>query len=1225
MTERPPLHAEQRLPATAIHAHCLLAAGAGSGKTRVLVERYLQILAESGWDPRLPSRILAVTFTEKAALEMRGRILGELAAREAAAAGAEREALRALGRELEAAPISTIHGFCSRVLREHAVEAGLDPRFRVPSELELASLREEVAEALLAADDADLRALCDEFGVESLLAALESLRELRRSLGLDETELTGEAAAALAAAQDEALRALLGEELLALQAQLAGALRAIVAELPGGEHPEPAGGKKIAEARRLLAASDLTRPQPGLGEALREALKGLRTQGRGFGEDDRLRAATEAFKALAEELASVAAAWLAGGTGEAGERFRRLRTAIFRLCGRYSARLAERMRARAWLDFEDLQLETVALLRRQAGVRRRLQEQILHVLVDECQDTNRLQIDLLRLLVPLETDPARRALFLVGDERQSIYGFRNADVAVFRAERERMAARGEAHSLEYNHRSRPGLLRFLNAVFPATEFPPLRSETAAPAGEPPRALLQITARAPEESLDEQRRRAARALVATLQAARAAGLTVGVGEQARPIDWGDMAILVRAGTSVRPLVRALAEAGLPYAADAGREYYLRRELQDLEALIAALDDPGDPFTLARGLRSDLVGLSRADLLALLVLRPARPGRDRGEWLARLAVAAAEGVLGLSEDGRARLAGFLALRRRFASRLTRLPLAELLPALIAATDYDLHAAAEPQALRILRNLRQLADLLGELESGRRLSLREFIAGMAALRERATRQQEAWVPEEGGSLLRILTIHGAKGLEFPLVALFDLDRGLRPGRQSGDFALLQAELPAGPTACLGLRLRDPGEPGDAGRADLASAWIARESRRRESAENLRLLYVAMTRAQDYLILSGGAPLAEGATFPADFLAAAGDPTQDFLTRLRLAVQAPEFPRDSLQLALAGTGERLAGACLPRAASEPAPPPAAPDWSGLLRPAPAPPLLELSVTSLALLGSCPLRWLLERRLGLGLLFRADAEPWRPATREALESEGASAAALGTALHAILERWDFRLPFRAAFAAACPAALPAALCEEARALLATFFAGKQPWLARLAEAESLRREEPYVHRIDGVLLRGQIDLVFTWERQRILIDWKSDRVAGRDHVQRRLGHHRFQVLLYALALAGAGRPLDQALLVFLRIAEDGGFRQVRLAPFDLEWAVNRARRLAALAQELSALVAAPAAALLDAVPRGQDPPCQDCPFRNGPCPRSYRSASHGLRNWPPVTSPPQE
>ncbi len=876
------------------------------------------------------------------------------------------------------------------------------------------------------------------------------------------------------------------------------------------------------------------------------------------------------------------------------------------------------MRARAWLDFEDLQLETASLLAGHAGVRRRLQELYQHVLVDEFQDTNRLQLALVRLLVPADTDAAQRALFLVGDERQSIYGWRHADVESFRAERARMAARGESASLEYNHRSHPGLLEFINAVFPAAEFPPLRSLTAPAPEEPPRVLLQLTPREAGEKIEAQRLRAAHHLVATLKAAHAEGLAVGWPRESRALEWGDIAILVRSGASVRPLVRALVAAGVPYAADAGREYFLRRELQDLEALVAALDDPFDSFTLARGLRGDLVGISRADLLALLP--PAegarqRRGRDRGETLARLEVAAAEGVAGLSADGQERLAGFLALRRRFAGRLSRLPLAELVPALVAATDYDLRAAAEPQALRILRNLRQLGELLGELESGRRLSLHEFVAGMAALRERAPRQQEAWVPEEGGSLLRILTIHGAKGLEFPLVALFDLDRGLRPGHGGGDLAPLHADLPAGPAALLGLRLRDPGLPQDDGCSDVAHAWIARERRRRDSAEDLRLLYVALTRAQDYLVLAGSLPAAgaaEAAAEPAS-LEGAGEPTHDFLGRLRAGLGAAAAPR-SLDIAWAGAGDRLAGPRGERGAEPPAVPLPPPDWTSLLGGATAPPVMELSVTSLALLGSCPLRWLLERRLGLGLLFRPDGESWTPAQRPALES-GGGGAALGSALHAILERWDWRRPWAEAFARACPAGILPSLRAEAQALLAAFFATKQPWLERLAEAENLRREEPYVHAVGGVLLRGQIDLLFTWRGQRVLLDWKSDRIAGRDHILRRLGHHRFQMLLYALALKAAGQPVDQALLVFLRAGEDGGFRQVRLEPFDLEWAVNHARRLAAQAQALSALVDTPSMeALLPAVPRGQDPPCQDCAFRNGPCPRSYRRASHGLR-----------
>ncbi len=402
----------------------------------------------------------------------------------------------------------------------------------------------------------------------------------------------------------------------------------------------------------------------------------------------------------------------------------------------------------------------------------------------------------------------------------------------------------------------------------------------------------------------------------------------------------------------------------------------------------------------------------------------------------------------------------------------------------------------------------------------------------------------------------------------------------------------------------------------ADTGHVWIARERRRRDSVEDLRLLYVALTRAQDYLVLAGSLPGPAAAAGPAASLAGARAPEHDFLGRLNAGLAAAAAAPRSLRIAHAGDADRLMGPAAPRSVEQTEPPLPAPDWPLLLPAAAPPPLLELSVTSLALLGSCPLRWMLERRLGLGLLFRPDGESWTPAPRPALESEGG--AALGSALHAILERWDFRRPCAEAFALACPAALSPRLRADAEALLATFFAAKQPWLTRLAEAGDLRREETFVHALDGVLLRGQIDLVFTWQGQRVLLDWKSDRVSGREHLLRRLGHHRFQILLYALALAAAGQPVDQALLVFLRAGEEGGFRQVRLEPFDLEWAANHARRLAAQAQALSALVDAPSTeALLSAVPRGQDPPCQDCAFRNGPCPRSYRSASHGLRNWP--------
>ena len=1209
---------EQRPPVEGHDEHCLLAAGAGSGKTRVLVERYLRVLADGGWDPAQPGRILAITFTEKAAQEMRVRVLDRLGDIAAAAEGDEKERLHHLLREMEAAPISTIHGFCSRLLKEHAVEAGLDPRFSVPGELDLAALRTEALDELLAGEDPDLASLAAHFGLNTLSGALDDLRELRRSLGLDPSELEPGAAEALVAEQRRRIRELIGEELLSRRETWADAMEHFC-DATGGMHPLPASQTKLEAARALLAVGG-EEVDPDLPERLREALNRLTNKGKAIDADQerRLKANLESLRADLVQAAELSSAWAAADPAlpEAAASAA-LAAACLRLTGRYDARIREKMRARAWLDFEDLQLEAVDLLRRNEGVRRRFHGLYDHVLVDEFQDTNRLQLELVRQLVPEGTSAAERSLFLVGDARQSIYAFRNADVAVFRAEGERMKGSGHAHTLEYNHRSHPDLLAFHNAFFPEKEFPPMRSPGER--DERPRVLVQVNPREAGEGMEAARLRAARALVATLARARADGLVVGRDKDARPVDWGDMAILVRGGASVRPLSRALTEAGVPYDADAGREYFLKQELRDLEALAAALDDPYHPFTLARGLRGDLIGLDRADLLTLLPPRSERrrrdgllPDRDRGELLERLERAVA-GELGLGEDGRRRVDRFLALRRRFAGRLRRLPLRELVPELIEAAEFDLRVAADPRALKVLRNLRQLAEFLGEMESGRRLGLRDFIVGMDNLREHSPRHQEAWVPEEGGSLLRILTIHGAKGLEFPLVALFDLDRELGRGHGVGEVAVLRGELSAGPTSLLGLRPKDPRDPEDKGRPDAAHAWIKAEAARREAAENLRLLYVAMTRAEDHLILAGTVKRGDGGPLES-LLAPPFKAGTSFFERLREFLAEGEHGA-LCRVALAGEDDSLVGERMTRPAPAPVPAPEAPDYDRLLLPSArseqdAP--MELPVTSLTLLGSCPLRWLFARRLGLGGLFRAEGEPWVPTERAELERRGLGGATMGSALHAVLERWDFRAPFDEAFAAACPAGMDPDLVAESRLLLARFFAAKQPWLTRLAEAEEIRREEPFVYRLGDLLLHGQTDLLVRWRGQWVLMDWKSDRVSGRERTERRVGHHRFQVVLYALAMEAAGRKPDQALLVFLRSAEEGAFRQVKLEPFDLEWAVNRARRLASLARSLSRLEPERTGqALIESVPVFKDPPCQDCPFRDGPCPRDYRLRAH--------------
>jgi hypothetical protein len=290
-----------------------------------------------------------------------------------------------------------------------------------------------------------------------------------------------------------------------------------------------------------------------------------------------------------------------------------------------------------------------------------------------------------------------------------------------------------------------------------------------------------------------------------------------------------------------------------------------------------------------------------------------------------------------------------------------------------------------------------------------------------------------------------------------------------------------------------------------------------------------------------------------------------------------------------------------------------------------------ELPVTSLSLLGSCPLRWLLERRFGLRRLFEGRGEAWIP---DEDREEGFGGAAFGSLLHAILERWDFHAEPQTAFDAACPADIDPARRAEAESILLTFFNPQQPWIQRLREAEDLRREETFVLDLGDVVLTGQIDLVFRWKQQRVLLDWKSDRVAGRHGVQERLDHHKLQLALYALALREAGQPADQALVAFLRANEhesksdgkdslrhgahdpgsdelpafQGSFRQVEIDSRQLEWAANKARKMGKLAAELSRLGnPLTPGDVPRRIPRPIKPPCAHCPFLDGLCPRAYR------------------
>jgi len=520
----------------------------------------------------------------------------------------------------------------------------------------------------------------------------------------------------------------------------------------------------------------------------------------------------------------------------------------------YEAAKAER----AAVDFEDLELRARDLLADPA-TRAKWAEKFTLIMIDEFQDTNAVQLGILEGL-------ERENLFAVGDEFQSIYRFRHADVSIFRRR-----AEGVVRHLSMNFRSREELLDVLNAAFRpelGERFAPLRAGrkelpvddqgrlqlfSLDPPGEPPVELHVTTTQGWDEHAaklglaqggDQPWRRAEARLVADR-------LRREVEANRRP---GDIVVLVRATASLRLFEEALEEQGLPTYVVGGRGYWSQEQVRDGLAWLRVLANPHDEDALLNVLASPFHGASTDELILL-----AEEGRRRGSlWEAVQAQGGA-------------IAQLLKTERELAERS---PLEVLLERAIVATGYDLAVLARPGGDRRLANLRKLMRLAGEYERSEGRDLRGFLAEAAARDLAEAREGEAALESDGLDAIRLMTIHRAKGLEFPVVCVADLGRGSGARRPS---------LLVGDEGKTGIRLAPLG----GGDTIPTTAWeeLAAAEAEADAEEERRLFYVAMTRAKELLILSGGTdttkwPAPRNAGPPIDWItrAVVGEPTAVF-----------------------------------------------------------------------------------------------------------------------------------------------------------------------------------------------------------------------------------------------------------------------------------------------------------------------------------------------------------
>jgi len=1099
----------------------LLAAGAGSGKTSVVVERFVRLLLDDGLT--VPE-ILAITFTEKAAGELGERIRAAL-----------RRAQRTdLAHAAESAWISTIHGFCARILREHALVAGLDPEFAVLEPDAALQLRHDAfAAALRAAARTDAgRELIAAYGPARLRRAIVGVFLTLRSQGQEQPRLpvvlAGSATPDGSATPGE-VAAPAGPDESSMPGEVSVPVGPDESSVPG----EPAAAQDLIAAAgaalRELAAAPKAAKRVTAAMAMLETVPERLGGGVEWpGELDAIKLGTGAKALTSETCERYRTAW-ASLRGAALARLAvGARDGLDALLRDFGERYAQAKRDRSAVDFEDLELRALALLRRPA-IAAQYQQRFRAVMVDEMQDTNAVQLELIELV-------AADHLFMVGDAQQSIYGFRHADVELFLSHGRELARNGASASLRTNFRSAPELLEVVNRCFEGElgdEFMALEAGRAGSETEPrtppgPRVELILAERL---DLAARRQKAAteaadageqldvtpwRLAEARALAARVADLVTS--DAAAP---QDVVLLARASTDLGAYERALAEQGLPTQLLAGRGFWQNPQVAALVAYLRALANPLDEPAYYATLLSPACGLS---LDGALLLRAG--AREQ-----------------LGEADAARLDDFerwFAGERRAAARSG----AELLlDHALARNGYLRQIAAAVDGDRRLANVRKLQRIARDWELGQGGDLRALLTALElrASADEGVREGEASVAADAGDAVRLMTIHAAKGLEFPVVCVVDLGRG-SPG---GVGPLIRVGRDG---QRLGFKL---GRPGSGELLDaLDYEALAAEQREREAAEERRLFYVAMTRARERLILSGAALL--GGDFaqrnrlaPIGWLAPALVPG--------IAELGPDSPEPALlsggvrvsfvpaaaedgavatasaaraELSAAATpSETPAASATPTELAPPAPivttpgspplpsspfPSSSPSSSSAPASGPAP--ARLSYSALAAYERCGYRFYLERMLQLG--YR-DTSP---------------AADTGIAVHDLLRKLDLADPERSLD--------DAGLSDEALALARAFV--NTELAARLAAAPRLRREQPFTFLVSGILVSGVFDAVaVAADGSWLIADYKTDRLAAGDDPELLVAdRYSSQQLIYALAALLSGAARVEVEHLFLRAPE---------------------------------------------------------------------------------------
>lgn len=1097
----------RRAVAEDLDATLFVEAGAGSGKTTALVSRIVGLVTTG--KARLGD-IAAITFTEAAAGELKGRLRAELkiVLQDTPANTSVWDRLSTALAELDSSAVTTLHGFARRLLAEHPFDAGLPPGFVVSDEVDGAIRRQARRRAILdrildSPDNELLIGVASIIGVgpaqiETLVADLEGdwdrvaewwtaeettterkpfdgtfdptafIEELRRAVSLAEH----------CSNDDDKLRC----HLDALSAHLA---RIVLA----AERAGPGGGDGRDRRNLLRAILRCPKLSPSKGRAAnwpKEVLEEVRTS---------LKGATSALDATLATLGAAVAHELVA------------QVAPLVLQGAH-----DRLRG-GNLEFHDLLVAARDLLRNDA-TRASLAKRFRFLLIDEFQDTDPLQLEIASLLAtpPEGSAPSPGRLFFVGDPKQAIYRFRRADIALFFSARDTVGAK--TLSLVSNFRSVAPVLDWVNAVFGdligtgnqgQAAFEPLvptRAPLGGTAAFDPGPCVSYLDGVAGSAGELRELEAAEVSACISQILEQGWLVEAPGAGVRPVKPSDIAVLIPTRGPLDSLERAMQRAGVAYSVEAASLAWSSGEVRELLVTLEAVDNPGDEIAVVAALRSPLVGCSDTELVQH------RLGGGSWDPLAQIGPGAG-----------GRVAHALATIGDWHSRAWALGAAEAVSMVITegfSMESSAFRSSPGDAWRRLGMVEDLARRI-EAEGG---GLRDLLRLAKAQIDSAARSMERPVGSPRPDAVRVLTVHGAKGLEFPVVILAGLGAGIKSTSQPVLWD--QHGRPE-------VRLRDGVET--SGHADLAGAESTADQH-----ERVRLAYVAATRARDHLVVScwrtakpslATSILAASAPYPhlwRPFELGPARRESPSTHGSRANARPDSSDQDWLvtERAHAIAGAEVAGAARQRR--------------------------SVAATEVVALASASLPPAWDREWSA-----RSADEKGPGTHQS----GHAASAIGTAVHAVLEALDLSSDGAAATELARYACTTQGIEEAASDVASLARSALRAKVVREAAGLSHWKETFVAAPIGSVVLEGFIDLLVEGPDGLWVVDYKTDSLRAGDAPAHAL-RYRLQAAAYALAVQEVlALPVTRAVLVFLSPS-----RSVEHDIADLAEATDEVRRL---------------------------------------------------------------